>query len=127
MYGDVNKPELKPFENAERLILSSLSFEDQMTFQDTRKQLERYKKEVTDLEKKDFFSQNKTREKIFEFGNRLTREKGIIVNKNILFSLLQHILEGVTLPENIDGYTFDTDDGYVAESIKREFAVPNKK
>jgi len=125
MYNERFKPELKKDiapEKIEQLILSHLSFDQQSIFQDTKKIVEKYKTQVTDEEKKDFHSQGTTRKKILEFGNRLTRDQGIISNQDVLFRLLQNILQGVAFPQNTDSLIFND---YTAELIKEVFAVPD--
>ncbi len=126
MYGDQNKPKLEAFVNAEERILSNLNDNERMTYVEIKRLLKSYREKVTDVEKKDFFSLNKTHEKVLKFGNQLTSDKQVITKDNILFCLVQNILEDVNLPERTN-MNFDIDGEYIAEAIKKEFVIPTKQ
>ena len=131
MYGNQNKPEMKPYANIEQLILSELDLEKQMTFHKVKGILEEYKTKVIDPKKKDFFFQGETREKILKFSSQLSNElmskkEDITISNNILFSLVRNVLEDATLPEKTENFTFDTTDGYIAKRIQEEFSVSGK-
>lgn len=128
MYGDTAKTvESKSFANNEQLILSRLEFDGQETYHKIKDFLTTYKEKVTDVEKKDFTLQAKTKNKVFDFENRLTREKGIVSRDYVLLWLLNNVLLDSTLPDIRERKTYKFDeDGYIAGEIMKEFAVPDE-
>ena len=87
--------------------------------------LEAYRREVTDLEQKDISLRGNTRSKIFDFENKLTREKGIISNDYVLLWLLKNVLLDANLTEKRIP-NFDTKDRDIEKAIREEFSVPVK-